>query len=134
MFLIRFPLLFSTSLRNSFGQTILQAIKNNNYKFSQWCLSAQLSGVSEIYFGFGNRSQSNAARDHDFFFFKQTEIKELAQQLALMQNNCWAIFETFYRQAKKVGDGETAIVAREPNRVFSFLLFFFLFFLSFFLF
>lgn len=52
-----------------------------------------------------------------------TEMKELAQQLALMQNNCWAIFEVFYRQAKKIGEGETAIVAREPNRVFFFLFF-----------
>eukprot|EP00040_Diaphanoeca_grandis_P002479 m.21853 g.21853 ORF g.21853 m.21853 type:complete len:579 (-) comp13572_c0_seq1:190-1926(-) len=97
------------------GAILATELKNNALNVARWTLSALLAGSSQLRLGYVSRSNMNDAQKHAILGNQLFKPKDLAQQINLNINNCWAVLRLIIDQVLKLEDGRYVLL-KDPNK------------------
>jgi len=97
------------------GAILATELKNNALNVARWTLSALLAGSSQLRLGFVSRSNMNDCNKHVLLGNQLHKPKEIAKQINLNINNCWAVLRNIIDSVLKLKDGRYVLL-KDPNK------------------
>eukprot|EP00301_Raphidiophrys_heterophryoidea_P002671 c11244_g1_i1.p1 GENE.c11244_g1_i1~~c11244_g1_i1.p1 ORF type:complete len:526 (-),score=155.81 c11244_g1_i1:162-1682(-) len=92
------------------GAVFATEIRNNNGKIARWCAASLLGGVDQIKIGYISRVAPRDPYNHTILGTQFYKPFELATQMALTQNNMWAIVKRIVDVVSQYEDGKFVLV------------------------
>jgi len=97
------------------GAILATELKNNAHKVAKWTLSALLAGSSQLRLGYCSRVSNGDNTQHAVLGNQQFKPKDLAAQINLNVNNCWAILRHIVDLVRK-RDAGRFLLLKDPNK------------------
>lgn len=104
-----------SKLESQRGAILATELKNNALNVARWTLSAMLAGSSQLRLGYVSRRMPNDNNRHVVLGTQVFKPKELAAQINLNINNCWAVLELIINQIKNLDNGRFLLL-KDPNK------------------
>jgi translation initiation factor 3 subunit D len=89
--------------------------KNNSNKVARWTLSALLGGCDMMKVGFTTRVSPKDSVNHQLLVTQMQKPKDLAVQLNINLDNCWAIVRSIVDLCFKL-EKENYLLMKDPNK------------------
>lgn len=97
------------------GAVLATELKNNGFKVARWTMSALMAGSSQLRLGYCSRTSNMDNTQHVMLGNQLFKPKDLATQVNLNVNNCWAVLKHIIDMVRKLDNGRFVLL-KDPNK------------------
>ena len=106
---------FRKNIENQRGAVLATELKNNQNKIAKWTCCALLAGTEQIKLGFATRTHPKDPRNHVLVAMQAYKPKDFAAQIALKEENMFAVLKGFVDKLRTLKQGKYLFV-KDPNK------------------